>query len=345
MRWIVKDDESKVELNEKVEVVLSEAAYNKMMTYASLVTGEISGMGEVKKEGILLYVTDVWLLKQECTGASTTIKAEALADLRAEMYQKKLALDGFRLWWHSHADMGVFWSGTDTSTMKALMVDIDWMLSIVVNKKRELRARVDFREPLEMHVDNLKVMVDTMHIVDEDELKKEVKEKVSDRAYTPRKQHWLGHNGGYPYGYGGGWDGETDRDVTMSADEVFADKPLKEKGEAKFPEEYKTPGARGDLYWKVLNKAERKLVKRFAKEKAPLCVPAECGECKKYTFVFYVREGKCLFCLTCLKDAAAKGLHVVKADRLTPEVDEKRVEALRLGAAVINLDRNGEDAK
>ena len=47
-----------------------------------------------------------------------------------------------RAWVHSHARLGVFWSQQDEACIEGLANDA-CLISIVVNKKREFKARID----------------------------------------------------------------------------------------------------------------------------------------------------------------------------------------------------------
>lgn len=134
-----------------MKVLIEKNAYLKMQAFIDLAVGEISGIGKVRKEGENVVIEDVRLLKQSNTG--TTSELDEGADVE---FISKLVKDGedpnnWKLWWHSHANMGVFWSATDTGTIEAHMkkgVDgenngLDYFVSVVGNKKAEFKARID----------------------------------------------------------------------------------------------------------------------------------------------------------------------------------------------------------
>jgi len=89
--------------------------YQQINWFVNRTDKEISGLGTVEIIDGVPIVTDVYMLKQECTGASTDIDQDAMMDLILHAHKKGKVLN---YWWHSHADMGVFWSGTDTATIK-----------------------------------------------------------------------------------------------------------------------------------------------------------------------------------------------------------------------------------
>lgn len=134
-----------------MKVLIEKDAYLKMQAFIDLAVGEISGIGKVRKEGDDVVIEDIRLLKQSNTG--TTSELDEGADVE---FISKLVKDGedpnnWKLWWHSHANMSVFWSPTDTGTIEAHMkagVDgenngLDYFVSVVGNKKADFKARID----------------------------------------------------------------------------------------------------------------------------------------------------------------------------------------------------------
>lgn len=140
-------------------------AKNKLDMYMSLVPGEISGVGTVERKGNDFCVTDVFIFPQESSSAATEIKGEdlaiGLAKLRAEI---GLDFDKVKLWWHSHGTMAVMWSGTDDNNIEETWACKDspagdWFVSIVGNKRKEFRTRLDLYEPFRATVDNMALTV------------------------------------------------------------------------------------------------------------------------------------------------------------------------------------------
>ena len=58
-----------------------------------------------------------------------------------------------KLWWHSHAQMGVFWSATDDKAVEEF--SDGWMISIVGNHKGDFRVRLDWYDPVRFTLDKL----------------------------------------------------------------------------------------------------------------------------------------------------------------------------------------------
>ncbi len=155
----------------KKEIVLSSESYAKICNWVDLCSKEISGLGTIEIREDSIYVDQVYLLDQEVTGADTDIDSVAIAKLLGNL--PKSSKNRLRFWWHSHVNMGVFWSGTDETCIKALRGE-GFILSIVFNKKGEYKARIDFdSEEFHAKFDDLEMYVETPKEV-MDEFKQEI---------------------------------------------------------------------------------------------------------------------------------------------------------------------------
>lgn len=179
-----------------MKVVLSELANRKLKYYIDNIDYEISGLGLVeKREDGSLYVPDIFLLTQEVSGAETDLDPAAVAKFLDDKLQEKIIVDGeevdfpvenIKLWWHSHVNMGVFWSGTDSATCNRLdneSPEENWYLSIVGNKRGDRLARVDVFQPHRMWQNEVRIEVEAL---DPDpliaEIQAEIEEKVTIRT-------------------------------------------------------------------------------------------------------------------------------------------------------------------
>ena len=131
-------NQGSAKLNEKPSVVLSKKAHEKIKFWVDKSHLEISGLGKCKynKASNRFVVSDVWLLDQTNGAASTDIDAEAAAKL---LYETREIEGDLNFWWHSHVNMNVFWSGTDTATIEQLGTH-GYCLASVFNKKGEIRS-------------------------------------------------------------------------------------------------------------------------------------------------------------------------------------------------------------
>jgi len=146
--------------------------------YTQAADGEVSGLGTIITDDKGRHVVNnVFLLEQESSGADTELRPEAISKLITDMINRKEDPSLIKFWWHSHATMGVFWSGTDDTCAETLSKE--YAFSLVVNKSGELRCRLDLYTPFRITFDGVKVT----EIIQEDsvlkeECEKEVKEKV-----------------------------------------------------------------------------------------------------------------------------------------------------------------------
>lgn len=191
-------------------VLIDIKANQKLHIWAGLATGEVSGFGTIEelktKTGQIwaIKVKDVFLAEQECTSASTEIEAEDLARLVNKLEEQGLKPEDLRLWFHSHGNMGVFWSATDDKNCDALSRECN-LLSIVVNKAGEMLARYDISEPFRMTMDKLVMTLDTdfgdeFQKMCEEEFKGKIKPKsylLSPTPYSYEYGDWHGGRGTY----------------------------------------------------------------------------------------------------------------------------------------------------
>jgi proteasome lid subunit RPN8/RPN11 len=193
-----------------MRVIIPREIHDEIMYYVDKSPIEISGLGRVKKhDNGDMEVVKVYLLEQENTGASTDIDAEAVAKL---MFETRKDQGDLNFWWHSHVDMGVFWSGTDMATIQEFGKN-GYLLSTVFNKKRQMRSSyfqggTDFLPQLFM---------DELETVISNSLPKKLTNKWDKEYKSKAKQKTIRtfpSKGGYYKGYGYGgytspfWDEE-----------------------------------------------------------------------------------------------------------------------------------------
>jgi len=131
-----------------MKILLNNDVAIKLKYYTELAKGEISGMGKVEKteDGDIL-ITDIVLFDQECTSTTTYLDDGAQAKFMEDMRVRGESLKDWTLWWHTHDDMGVFWSSTDDTTVKENFDSgvLSHLVSIVTNKKGEFKGRLDIQ--------------------------------------------------------------------------------------------------------------------------------------------------------------------------------------------------------
>ena len=184
----------------------------RIMYYTQAADGEVSGLGTLIKDDKGRHVVNkVFLLEQESSGADTELNPEAISKLMTEMIGKNEDPATLKFWWHSHANMGVFWSGTDDTCAETL--SREFAFSLVVNKAREMRCRLDLYAPFRITFDGVKV---TELIQEDQNLKEECEKEVKEKVKTPGekwknwndKDHYHHHDYGYEGYYGEGFGGK-----------------------------------------------------------------------------------------------------------------------------------------
>ena len=194
----VADTEAKLEKkfrDSQIEIPLN--VYRKLFYYVKATDSEISGLGavELKKSGgkERYVIKDVFLFKQKSTGGGTVLNKPAMAKFQVEYIKKGGDPGELRCWFHSHANMGTFWSMTDDECCNGFDSD-SWMISIVANHSNSIRGRLDLYKPKRVHDRNLKVVCE---IGDEDKLRIACEKEVKEKNLTT---NW-GYAGNGYYGY------------------------------------------------------------------------------------------------------------------------------------------------
>ena len=171
-----------------MQFYISNEDWDKIIYYAKgrveMNGDEVGGMAVMvqDKEGDYI-IQDPVILTQETTGSTCTLEKEALADYYIEMAQK-YGKDTHFLWWHSHAKMKAFWSGTDTSTMEEYQ-NGNWSAFLVVNVREEFKFSIRYWDPVDAIVD-----VKLRRLGEEDksevpeDIMKELKAKCSDKVWV-----------------------------------------------------------------------------------------------------------------------------------------------------------------
>ena len=113
--------EPKVEMLSGIpKVLISKLAHNKMWHFVDLAGEEVSWLGTAIQQGCNFLIQDVFLLKQEVSGAQTTITEDGLAEFGQEILKQPEGVDiynSIRFWGHSHVCMGTSPSPQDDSQM------------------------------------------------------------------------------------------------------------------------------------------------------------------------------------------------------------------------------------
>ncbi|MCL4558123.1 MAG: hypothetical protein M1491_05765 [Deltaproteobacteria bacterium] len=160
---------------------ITQKAYNKMFQYVVSTGNEVSGLGVVEEmQGMGVTITDVYLLDQICGPASTELDPLSVSKLLIEL-SKQGKETRLLLWWHSHVNMEAFWSSTDKRTIQGLKSG-SFFISMVVNKRFDIQARIEIFSPVSLSLDSVPVKVLPDIAAIPEEISKEVQAKVASPA-------------------------------------------------------------------------------------------------------------------------------------------------------------------
>ena len=141
-----------------VKIQVEAEAMQKLWLWTDFARGEVSCLGLVDEvvstdtgRITALIVTDFFLVKQDCTSDETDMDTGDVARLIAELETKGIDSRKLRCWAHSHGTMSVFWSGQDESCISGL-ANAEWLLSLVVNKRRDTQMRLDMFHPAHLYL-------------------------------------------------------------------------------------------------------------------------------------------------------------------------------------------------
>ena len=159
---------------------ITQKAYNKMFQYVVSTGNEVSGLGVVEEmQGTGVTITDVFLLDQVCGPASTELDPMDVSKLLTEL-AKQGKETRLLLWWHSHANMETFWSGTDNRTIQGLKSG-SYFISMVVNKRFDIKARIELYSPVSISMDDIPVKV----LPEVTNIPQEIKDEVQAKVASP----------------------------------------------------------------------------------------------------------------------------------------------------------------
>ena len=134
-----------------MKLKIQKEAWQKIAAYVDNCPYEIGGLGQVICDGEDFIVSDVEIFTQKVTAAHVDMTAETLAVFQTEKIKARQSLVNYKFWWHSHAKMDAFFSGTDTNTIDESGAEFPWLVSFVTNHAHKKIARLDIYQPVHVH--------------------------------------------------------------------------------------------------------------------------------------------------------------------------------------------------
>lgn len=145
-------------------ISMTPETYQELNTYTQHYEEEVSGCGMVDlikhESGAIEYmITEVYLPgKQDNSGTTTEIDAEMIHTVMHDLLKSGKDTTRLKMHWHSHADMGVFHSGTDEDNYADLLQS-DYLISLVLNRSREILGRIDLAVPFKITASGVPVYI------------------------------------------------------------------------------------------------------------------------------------------------------------------------------------------
>lgn len=171
------------------KVTIPIKSYQKLCAYIDLAKGEITGFADVEidSEKLLFKIGEIYLIKQIATGGECEMDADDIAEFNYEYLKKNPDTEILpRVWWHSHDNLGAFFSTTDDDTIKEFS-NGTFMLAIVGNKDHDFKINLSVYEPFEFIFEDLPLIIDHDVYTNTDEVEKEIKDKVTSTNHIPDK--------------------------------------------------------------------------------------------------------------------------------------------------------------
>jgi len=196
MRMVVSGGNLEMEIKD-LTIVLPKPIYQQIIHYTMATEDEISCLGMCRWDNKEIRVYELFLPKQVNSTGSTLLDEDEAAKILTNLIRAGRNPAELRLWFHSHGNMGVFWSGTDDDCCKTLGVT-DFSVSIVGNRKKKLLGRVDIYKPFHLTISGVDIAVeDEVDFTIPQRIKDEVDEKVEKKTYWTRKEYDGYSNGQY----------------------------------------------------------------------------------------------------------------------------------------------------
>lgn len=155
---IPKDGEFATKLRIRTNVVLPSMIYEQIMIYIRSTDLEVSGLGHATEVNGNYIISDICLPKQNGSAGGTTLDEGDVARLMVEKIKNGDSRP-YNFWWHSHVNMGTFWSQTDDNNCERLVSLSKFLISIVGTQNGNMLCRIDVNERFKYTVDKVPICI------------------------------------------------------------------------------------------------------------------------------------------------------------------------------------------
>ena len=163
----------------------SRTAYERMMALVRACKIEVSGFGvlatdeERAEKGVIepYYIKEIHIADQDCTGATTDLRATALGNLMMDLHRRKIDGKQVAVWWHSHVNMAVGPSQKDVDTLNEFDFD-DFAIGVIANKRGDIGIRIEMYKPHRYSFTGCDYSVDDSNLVPKGWAEDKIREHV-----------------------------------------------------------------------------------------------------------------------------------------------------------------------
>lgn len=127
-----------------MKIVLTREVNDRLDQVVALCKGEVGGLGYARVEDEdTIIVDEIFLVPQQVSSGGVDFDSDAIS-IAIEKAIEDDRLNDLRFSWHSHGNLGVFWSSTDEGGIRDYLEGgAPWLASMVVNHKGDTKARLD----------------------------------------------------------------------------------------------------------------------------------------------------------------------------------------------------------
>lgn len=203
-----------VSISTMIYITISPQVYSDLREYINHYDSEVSGAGLVERvihtdKSIEYRITQVYLPSKQDNGmASTEIDAGTVATLVHTLIEQGVDVGKLKVHWHSHLNMQVFHSGTDTDNYKTLNNE-EWLVSLVLNKQGDILGGVHLYSPMLIDIKSVPVYID-VPMQASDSAKRSI--EALDKYINENKIVHVGYASSYGYMSPTGWKSYDDTD-------------------------------------------------------------------------------------------------------------------------------------
>ncbi len=242
---ISKPEKTKAFVATDYKLVVPHDIHQKILYYMTKSSNEISGYGSLSfdDKANTFTVKDIIILKQSVSPTSTELDPHAIGKAMFEMRDEPM---GMKWHWHTHPNMGCFWSADDMEVIRQHGQQ-GWIIASVFNEKGEHRSAFHTTTEVmgkkhDIFQDNLETSILSFYdqswfdALDKSYAEKVTEEKVAAWAYSPGHVYdataWEGYedpyyrplsmnynNVGYAKTSGGNWVYNPLHDEQLPTDE------------------------------------------------------------------------------------------------------------------------------